>query len=955
MIGKVEPRWCARHALQWISLALLIPAGSVCGGEVLPAEFAWPVVTRETKPWTRWWWMGSIVNPQDLTDQMQEYAEAGLGGLEITPIYGVRGYEDRFIRYLTPPWMDMLEHTLKEAERLDLGIDMATGNGWPFGGPWVGADHACKNVAHRTFTLKAGESLAEPVVFMQRPMVRAIGRRVDIAELKEPVGANEDLQALALEQVRFAKPLPLQVLMAYSDTGQILNLTDQVDAGGKLNWAAPAGNWTIYAVFQGWHGKLVERAGPGGEGDVIDHFSRDALDDYLKRFDQAFTGRDIKSLRAFFNDSYEVDDAAGHADWTPKLFEEFRRRRGYDLRDHLPALFGRDAADKNARILCDYRATISDLLLEEFTIPWRQWTEGKGATMRNQAHGSPANVLDLYAASGIPETEGADVLKFKAASSAAHVTGKRLASAEAATWLGEHFLTTLGEVKQTADRFFLGGINHICYHGTTFSPAGEPWPGWLFYASVHFGPTNSFWADFPALNAYVTRCQSFLQRGTPDNHVLLYYPIYERWSQPGRGLLEHFDGDPAGTSARDLGQALLDAGYAFDYVSDRQIRHLKITAETPYQAIVVPECRFLPVETFAGLLELARQGLAVIVHKDLPKDVPGWGDLEERRSEYQRLVSGPQFQQLDNAHGRIATVGAGVMLVGDDVQYLLTLTPAAREPMAENGLQFVRRREGENHIYWIVNTRDEPVDGWVSLSTRPLSAVLFDPMSGRSGTAAQRGSKARGQEVYLQLAAHQSCLVRACRTAVRGPAYEYLKARSSPVEIRGAWRVKFVAGGPKLPEAVEVAKLGSWTQYGGEAAQKFSGTAVYTIELPRPAGDADVWRLDLGRVCESAKVTWNGDELGTLIGPPFQVTISKERMRERNTLEVRVSNLMANRVADLDRRGAAWKKFYNVNFAARLRENRGRDGLFNASPWPPRDAGLIGPVTLQPMEKVIPR
>jgi len=936
-------------------LALLFFASAVQAGEVSSPEFAWPAVARETKPWTRWWWMGSIVNPQDLTSQMQEYAKAGLGGLEITPIYGVRGYEDRFIRYLTPQWMDMLEHTLKEAGRLDLGIDMATGNGWPFGGPWVIADHACKNVAHRTFTLKTGESIAEPVVLMQRPMVRAIGRRVDIAELKEPVGANEDLQALALEQVRFEKPLPLQVLMVYSDAGQTLNLTDRVDADGKLNWTAPAGNWTLYAVFQGWHGKLVERAGPGGEGDVIDHFSHSALDDYLRKFDRAFAGRDLNSLRAYFNDSYEVDDAAGNADWTPKLFDEFRQRRGYDVRDYLPALFGRDSADENARVLCDYRETVSDLLLEEFTIPWRRWAEGRGATTRNQAHGSPANVLDLYAASGIPETEGADVLKFKAASSAAHVTGTRLASAEAATWLNEHFLATLGEVKQAVDRFFLGGINHICYHGTTFSPAGEPWPGWLFYASVHFGPTHSFWADFPTLNAYVTRCQSFLQLGTPDNDVLLYYPIYDRWSQPGRGLLEHFDGHPAGTFAHALGQTLLDAGYAFDYVSDRQIRNLKITAETPYKAIVVPECRFLPVETFAGLLELARQGLAIIVDKDLPKDVPGWGDLDERRSAYQRLVSGLPFRQIDNAHGRIATVGEGVVLIGNDVQYLLGLKSVAREPMVDSGLQFIRRREGENHIYWIVNTRDESMDGWVPLSIRPLSAVLFDPLSGRSGLAAQRGSKAQGQEVYLQLAAHQSCIVRACRTAVRGPTYEYLKAQGSPIEVQGAWRVNFVAGGPELPEAVEIAKLGSWTEYGGEAVRKFSGTAVYTIELSRPVGNADVWLLDLGRVGESAKVTLNGGELGTLIGPPFQIAIPKERMRKRNVLEIRVANLMANRMADLDRQGAAWKKFYNVNFAARLRENRGRDGLFNASHWPPRESGLIGPVALQPMERVVPK
>lgn len=933
---------------------LFFLSGAACGNESA-SEFAWPAVTRETKPWTRWWWMGSIVNPPDLTNQMEKYAEAGLGGLEITPIYGVKGYEDRFIKYLTPQWVAMLEHTLKEAKRLDLGIDMATGNGWPFGGPWVGADDACRNVAYKTFSLKTGERLGEPIVFVQKPMVRAIGRRVDISELKEPVGDNENLQALALEQVRFEKPLPMQVLMAYSDAGRVLDLTDRVGAGGKLDWVAPEGNWTLYAVFQGWHGKMVERAGPGGEGDVIDHFRRGALTDYLGKFDEAFAGRDVRSLRAFFNDSYEVDDASGQADWTPRLFDEFLARRGYDLRDHLPALFGKDSPDKNARVLCDYRETISDLLLDEFTIPWRQWAEGKDATTRSQSHGSPANILDLYAAGGIPETEGTDLFKIKSASSAAHVAGKRLVSAEAATWLDEHFLGTLAEAKQAVDRFFLGGVNHICYHGTTFSPPGEAWPGWLFYASVHFGPTNSFWPDFPALNAYVTRCQSFLQSGTPDNDVLLYYPIYERWSRPGRGLLDHFDGSPAGTFAQGVAQTLLDAGYGFDYISDRQIRSLKRTTGSPYKAIILPQCSLIPVETFAALMGLARQGMAVVVHRELPEDVPGWGNLDNRRNEYQQLVSSLRFEEGGDLGGRVAHVGAGMVLMGDDVRAMLGSTKAVREPMADAGLRFVRRRDGDNKTYWILNSADRSLNGWVSLASRPLSAVCFDPQFGGSGLAALRVSGTSGTEVYLQLAAGQSCLVRACSAEVRGPAWEYFDAHGDPVEVEGTWRVSFVQGGPELPEAVEIARLGSWTEYGGEAVKRFSGTALYAIDLARPAGDADAWLLDLGRVCESAKVMLNGEDLGTLISPPFRIVIPGGRMREQNRLEVRVSNLMANRIADLDRRGVSWKRFYNVNFSARLGANRGPDGLFNASRWQPKDSGLIGPTTLAPVVRLRPQ
>ena len=954
-------------------------AGAGATASKVTEELSWPKITNQTRPWSRWWWMGSIVNEQDLTVEMEKYAKAGLGGLEITPIYGVKGYEDKFINYLTPRWMEMLEHTLKEAKRLDMGIDMATGNGWPFGGQWVGADIACKNMVHKIFTLSGGETLNESVTYIQKPMVRAIGRRMDISEIKEPISSNDYLQALALEQVRFEKPLPLQVLMAYSEQGEILELTDRVDTEGKMNWTAPEGNWTLYAVFQGWHGKMVERAGPGGEGNVIDHFSEDALKTFLAKFDKAYVGRDVGSLRAYFNDSYEVDDASGESNWTDKFFDEFQTRRGYDLCEYLPALFGKDSEEKNSRVMSDFRETISDLLLERFTIPWGRWAASKGAITRNQAHGSPANLLDLYAASGIPETEGSDILGFKFASSAAHVTGKPLASCEAATWLNEHFLSSLGDVKTALDSFFLGGINHICYHGTTFSPPNEEWPGWMFYASVHFGPTNSFWNDFSTLNMYVTRCQSFLQAGLPDNDVLLYFPVYDQWSQTdGRSVLPHFRASAPGSAGSD-GQEILEAGYTFDFVSDRQILNVEFadkvlqTGSVSYKALVVPECRLIPSETFEKLVDLARDGATIIMHKGLPSDVPGLGNLDERRNAFRELVSKLDFTATDNPAVQVASFGDGKVLMGDNLGQLLSYARIEREPMVDDGIRFVRRSYEDGYYYFLnnyvdirgsdaqrsgdqrggprsANIRNSPVDGWIPISANAESVAIFSPMDGKIGLAAMRKSEEGKKQVYLQLDPGQSCILKTFNTQVEGPLYGYTKTKGEPQEIKGTWSVRFVEGGPELPQSVGTEQLGSWTRYDGDAVKKFSGTALYSISFPKPVQKADGWILDLGRVCESAVVILNGRELGTLIGPKFQVRIPEDSLKDKNTLEIKISNLMANRIADLDRQNVNWKKFYNVNFPARLRDNRGPDGYFNASKWPPKDSGLIGPVTLVPLE-----
>ncbi len=947
-----------RRRLVWIFVSLLVLVLVQGGGAAAQGADEgpqWPAVANETKPWSRWWWMGSILEESALRTEMEKYAAAGLGGLEITPIYGVKGYEEQFIDYLTPEWMGKLEYVLEEAARLDLGIDMATGNGWPFGGPWVGAEDACKNMVYQTYTLRAGERLEERVTHVQRPMVRAVGRRLEIGEIREPIRANEDLQGLALEQVRFEKVLPLQVLMAYSDEGEVRELTEKVGEDGVLDWTAPAGEWTLYAVFPGWHGKMVERAGPGGEGNVIDHFSREVLERYLKRFDEAFEGHDVGGFRAFFNDSYEVDDAAGESNWTPEFFTEFAQRRGYDLREHLAALLGKDEPEKNARVLCDYRETISDLLLEEFTIPWRRWAEGHGATTRNQSHGSPANLLDLYAASGIPETEGSDILGFKFASSAAHVSGKPLASCEAATWMDEHFQGTLGEAKRWVDRYFLGGINHICYHGTTYSPRKEAWPGWMFYASAHFGPTNSFWGHFSALNAYVTRCQSFLQAGEPDEDVLVYWPIYDSWSQAGRAMLAHYSAR-APREIRGIAQELWDSGYAFDYVSDRQLEEVRCDHGTlrmgrvAYKTVVVPACERMPVGTFESLLALAREGATIVVQGDLPEDVPGWGEFEARRWVLRGMTSKLDFRETSAAGVREAKVGQGRLLLGDDLRDLLDSAGVRREAIVDEGLHFVRRKLSGDACYFVYNGSEEAFDGWVPLGAKAESVGIFEPMQGAKGLGEMRQT-AGGCEVYVQLKAGQSCILRTFDRDVEGSRYVYWSEDGEARRVTGTWRVEFVEGGPELPASAETETLGSWTDFGGEAVTKFAGTARYTIRFGRPEDGADGCTLDLGRVAESARVKLNGEEVGVLIAAPFRLSIPRDRFRNENTLEVEVANLMGNRIADLDRRGVNYKRFYNVNFPPRRRENRGEDGYFSAAQWPPQDSGLIGPVTLTPLRR----
>lgn len=933
---------------------------------IAAAQPKWKPITQQSKPWTRWWWEGNAVNPKDLTYNMEGFQKVGLGGVEITPIYGVKGHESEFIDFLSPKWVDMFKHTLKEGTRLGIGIDLANASGWPFGGRWVTPEDACKAVFHKAYQLKEGETLNENITFVQQPILRyVLPKKTELKDLKYPISKNDNLQELAIDQVRFERALPLQTLMAYSDKNEVVNLTEKVNKEGKLNWQAPTGNWILYAVFQGFHGKMVERAGPGGEGDVIDHFSAKAIKNYLSAFDKAFAKTDVSSMRAFFNDSYEVDDARGQSDWTEALFDEFKTRRGYDLRNHLPNLFSKEKSDLNSRVLFDYRSTIGDLILEKYTSEWAKWAHGRGKIVRNQAHGSPANTLDLYSVVDIPEIEGTDLLRIKFASSAANVMGKKLASSESATWENEHFLSNLSDVKRALDLFMVGGVNHLFYHGTPYTPQNAAFPGWLFYAAVHFTPHNPFWKDFGKLNNYVARCQTFLQDSKGNNDVLFYFPITDRLTeQSPKGLLEHFDGvtpEFNGTDFKELGQKLLDRGYGFDFISDKQILNLRtanhaiLTGGIQYKTILIADSEQIPLETFEKLINLAKQGATIIVHKKLPSDVPGLGNLDTRRAKFKALLAQLRFENVGRVQNPAdvkqkfsqAKIGQGSFLVGDDLDEMMIFAKIYRETMIDNGLQFVRKTHAKGNYYFVNNKTTKAFDGWVKLSVDAKSAALYNPMTEALGMAKYN---AKTNEIYLQLAAGESCIIETYKTPVSGTAYAYFKPKGEAQELTGTWKISFLEGGPELPKTIETKSLGSWTKLEGEAYKNFSGTASYSLDFTNPnASSAGYW-LDLGKVAESATVTINGKFLGTLIGPTYRVFVPNSLLKAQNTLVVNVSNSMANRVIAIEKQGVVWQKFYNINVSARLRPNLGKDGYFTTQNWQPRDSGLLEKVTLTAVE-----
>jgi hypothetical protein len=855
----------------------------------------WPSPTRDSRPWARWWWLGSAVDKPNITALLKQYRDAGFGGMEICPIYGAKGAESRYIDFLSPHWMEMLAHTTAEAGRLGIGVDLTDGTGWPYGGPSVTAADASSRIVLKRY---------EPVA----------------GTIRESLPAGR-----------------VGWVTAVSSTGEQRDLTAQAH-DGKLEWTAPPGEWKVYVAVAQSAIQKVKRAAPGGEGNVLDPYSTAALDNYLAGFDRAFAGFPAPMPHAHFHDSFEYYGAS----WTPQFFAEFTRRRDYDLHSQLPALFGDGDVDTVARVKHDYRETLSDLHLD-YIHRWTEWTHRHGGLSRNQAHGAPGNLLDLYSAADIPETEIFGALDDrhlpiqKLASSAAHVTGKPLASAEAFTWLGEHFQVSLADLKPAADYLFLAGINHLVYHGIAYSPADAEWPGWLFYAAVDFAPNGGLWHDLSAFNTYVTRCQSVLQQGRPDNDVLLYFPIHDLW-QTVEGLAQPLpiEGTWLWNTPFYAAADLMERhGYCYDQVSDRLLQQARVEkgaillGHGRYQAVVIPKARLMPPATLSKLVEIAKSGGKVLFWGEPPHDAPG---LSRRNAPPPGLPI------------------AGTMRVGDDLDQLLRLAIVRRESMVELGLRFVRRARPDGYDYFIVNRGDTPVRRWVQLGTGAADAALLDPRFGAEGAIASvRKTTDSKAEVYLQLEPGESRILRTTSAGeLHGRWWEAWSISDREHLLPGPWKIEFIEGGPALPAPYTTSSLESWTDATDLEARRFAGTARYTIQFEMPAAPATDWMLDLGRVCESARVRVNGRAVATLWCVPFRVPVGRFLRPGRNTLEVEVTNLAANRIADLDRRGLPWKSFHEINFV-------GKDYKpFDASKWPLRDSGLLGPVRMIPISTTRP-
>tara|TARA_R110001592_G_scaffold299907_1_gene570968 strand:- start:231 stop:1301 length:1071 start_codon:yes stop_codon:yes gene_type:complete len=353
----------------------------------------------------------------------------------------------------------------------------------------------------------------------------------------------------------------------------------------------------------------------------------------------------------------------------------------------------------------------------------------------------------------------------------------------------------------------------------------------------------------------------------------------------------------------------------------------------------------MPVQTLEKLLKMARFGAPIVFLGPIPKDVPGFAHLEQRQRNMSTLNLLWDGQvQASKDKNRIA-MGVGTVYTGLPLDMSLDDIGIVPEVLATSGLSVIRRKIDGGHLYFVANLTADPVDAYWPLGTPAAGVVWLDPLRESSALALTRSDQEGKTEVRIALQPGESCFLRTrTETYLEGFVWPYLEKAGDPVPLTGEWHVTFDKGGPVLPQPYTTTALSSWTNAPDEEAKRFGGTATYTLTFDAPATQADNWRLDLGKVCESARVTLNGEFVGGVWSLPSHLTLNQPLKPTDNVLSVAVTNLAANRIADMDRRKVEWKIFHDTNVVNILYK------AFDASGWPLMDSGLLGPVQLVPLK-----
>ncbi|GAB4128080.1 MAG: hypothetical protein Kow0040_02400 [Thermogutta sp.] len=783
------------------------------------------------------------------------------------------------------------------------------------------------------------------------------------------------------------------------DVARILDWSDRLDAGGRLRVEIPPGRYLVRRYVCANTGQKLVLPSPNSAGLAIDHFNPAATEWHFRHILEPLKAElgplGETALKQMYVCSYELRGAT----WTPGFLEEFRRRRGYDMKRLLPVLDGCLVGDeyRNRRFLHDFRKTLGELLVDAFYRRASELSRAEGLLLCAEAggpglplHQVPVDALQAQGAVDIPRGEfwkEHNIWVVKETAAAAHIYGKPLVDMEAFTsW--RHWQDGPAELKPLADRAFCEGTNHFTFHTAAHRPPEVGLPGWVYTAGTHFSPHIAWWPMAGSFVEYLARSGFLLQQGRFVADVCYYYgdqgfnTVPQKHIDPSLGF--GFDYDVVNAEVL-LSRARVEGG------------RLTFGNGTSYAVLVLPAKREIQPEVLAKLAELVEQGLTVVGPRPLRgNSLSNYPQCDDRVRSLADILWGE-----DNGNGTAEhRYGAGRTVHGKPLRDILAEQGVSPDLAPVDGdeadIDFIHRSLPDAEVYFVWNRSPNRRQLVLTFRDSPGPPELWDPYHASIVPCLAYRKSQRGTTVPLSLPPHGSIFVvfsanasrasedpivsvfrdgkevlfrqatdrDASRIAIQpGPdgtpqlesdqPGEYLVRFAGGREIAvrvepgsetalsAPWTVRFPSDWG-APEEIVLDDLISWTEHPDPGVRYFSGMAVYQTEFSLPEGD---WHnrslvLSLGDVRSIGEVWLNEKPLATLWTPPFEVDLSSAARPGKNRLTIRVANTWSNRLVG-DALGVGDRKFTETNMPYSISWRV----AWKDTPLIP--SGVIGPALLQ--------
>lgn len=681
----------------------------------------------ESKLRCYWWWLNGVATKESITRDLEQMKAKGYGGASIVDA-GNSNYElakkpTAGPLFMSPPWMELYKHAVKEAERTGIELSVNVQSGWNPGGPSITPKYALKKIVTVDTIVKGGK-----LISMQLPMpdtnliyrdiiIQAIPKPSKTLPIKDKAIANWPEKSFN-KSLGWSGIYPLHLLRDefFDETSvnivqkkSIMNLTQFFD-GKILKWNAPDGDWII--IRYGWTctGATTSTTSDGWGGLSLDHLNPDAF----KLFSNTVivplieaaksSGNSLKFLQT---DSWEM----GNVNWTQNLPIEFKKMRGYDMTPYLPVLAGNvvQSQEVSNRFLYDFRKTIGECVEKYHYQLFADLAHKYGLGIHPESggpHSAPVDALKVMAVSDFPQGEfwamsnthrvgDADRLSVKQSACVAHTNGKRFVAAEGPTSIGPHWQLSPFELKSNIDRVFCSGVNRIVWHTFTSSPKEFGLPGNEYFAGTHLNPNITWWDEAGAFISYLDRCSFMLQQGLFAADVLYYYgddvPNFVFLKEEFSDLNFGYDWDKC--SSEILNKIVVKNG------------KLVLPDGMTYQVLVLPPEETITLNVLKRIEQLVKAGATVFAPR--PERATGLLNYPENDKDLE-ILANTLWGKIDGKNILENKYGKGKVVWGITINELLEAMNVAPdfEVLGNNKsvrLDYIHRQSETLDIYFLSN------------------------------------------------------------------------------------------------------------------------------------------------------------------------------------------------------------------------------------------------------------